>query len=395
MDIKEKDKRLEAITLLGNIEHSAIIGELSDLDNYSKLLEDYQQFVYKIISKHLIEYKYRKREDLSKRGIDIEIGYDYEWHIAGDSFNIYLYSGDPLYDIVNILLLATKIKLAWFTSKVNMRNIREERSLIDITMGIDAGWVLLSKRPWRIELSDDVPRIEGPPVNRLKTIAMLASKGRFSKIFLTEPAFRFAKSKSNIPLRVIQKNDIQVEGTMSNLQLFELAAFWDHEVFEYLPDGLKEDILGNLEQAFKKIYPTKQHLWVYPLVFRYYLRQEDDQVVMAERLDSIIKHGVALLRSFTENEIKESIDYYITINNMIGNAYILRNRYDDDIRMALKTFRNTLRYAPNNIQSAFKLAECMITKKNYDSASKLYRYILTIDPDNVKARKLLDEMEKI
>jgi len=391
----EKEKRIEVVTLFGNIENSAIIGELSDLGKYGKLLEEFQQIVYRLISKHLAEYKYKSREDLSQRGIDIEIGYDYEWHIAGDSFSVYLYSGDPIYDIQNILLLAIKIKLAWFTSHTNMRNIREERPLIDITIGIDAGWVLLSQRPWRSELSDTVPRVEGQPVNRSRTIAMFANKGKFSKIFLSDTAIRFAKSKSSIPLRVIQEDDIQIDGTISNIRLFELAAYWDHEVFEFLPDGLKEDILGNLEQAFKKISPTKQFLWVYPLMFRYYLREEDDQVIRAERLDSIIKQGVALLRSFTEDEIKNFTDYYITINNMIGTAYFLRNRYDDDMRMALKIFRDTLRYAPNNIQAGFKLAECMITKKNYNSASKLYRYILTIDPDNSKARKLLDEMEKI
>ena len=395
MNQVEKDKRIEVAALFGNIEHSTIIGELSDLNNYSKLLEEFQQLTYKTISKHLAEYKYKRRDDFSQRGIDIEVGYDYEWHISGDSFYIYLYSGDPIYDIQNILLIATKIKLAWFTSNTNMRNIREERPLIDVNMGIDAGWVLLSLRPWRTELSDTIPRIEGQPVNRSRTFAMLASKGIFSKIFLSEPATRFAKSKSSIPLRVVREDGLQIEGILPTFQLFELACYWDHEVFDFLPDGLKEDILGNLEQAFRKITPTKQHLWIYPLVFRYYLRDEDDQVIKAERLDSVIKYGVALLRSFTEDEIKKFTNYYITINNMIGTAYLLRNRYDDDIRMALKTFRDTLRYSPNNVQAAFKLAECMITKKNYNSASKLYRYILTIDPDNAKARKLLDEMEKI
>lgn len=390
-----KDREIEAVTLFGNLEHSSAIGELRDLDNYSKLLEEFQQLTFNIITKHLEEYKYSKRVEKARRGTDIAVGKDYDWNIYGDSFHIYLYSGNITYDMSNILLIAMKIQLAWFTSQTNMKNMKEDRPLLDLNMGIDSGMVILGVRTWRHEMGDLTPRIEGQPVNRSRTIAMLANNGKLSKIFLSEHATKVIRMKPNLPIRLVQEDTSTLEGIIQDIPLYELAAYWDHEVFDFLPEGMKEEILGNLEQAFQRITPAKTHLWLYPLVFRYYLRDEEDQMLKIMRLDSIIKYGVSLLRSFTEEEIKRYCDYYITINNMIGMAYFLRNRYEDDIRMAANTFRETLRYTPKNIQAVFKLAECMIAYKNYNAASKLYRYILNVDPDNAKARELLKEMEKI
>ncbi len=70
--------------------------------------------------------------------------------------------------------------------------------------------------------------------------------------------------------------------------------------------------------------------------------------------------------------------YSITIYTHLGDAYIEVGEND----LAIQMYEKALKIQPNNITTINKLAIAFHMKKDYDTAFKICKRVLDIDPDN-------------
>ena len=108
-------KETNATILFADLMNSTELAKNLTLLEYDDMLGNFQDTMFEVISHHLDYFGYEGE------------GVDSEWSISGDELRVFLYSENMDYDILNALLIATKIKLAWLSSDFNQRVLSEER----------------------------------------------------------------------------------------------------------------------------------------------------------------------------------------------------------------------------------------------------------------------------
>lgn len=178
-----------AVILFVDIIDSSELSNVLTFEEYDAFVSSFQSVAKDVLAQHLLQN--REYGGKSKRR--------FETSIRGDELCVILYSEVPheqeeryrRLDVKTALALAIDMKRRWLCSDQNFSRIRDGKSIIDIGIGINCGYVVVGNH-WRIS-SDHVVREECTPegyaINLAKRIEGYSRSGTYSKIFASRSVF--------------------------------------------------------------------------------------------------------------------------------------------------------------------------------------------------------------
>lgn len=350
-----------ATILIADLVNSTEMSKNLTLQEYDEMIVDFQSTMYEIVSNHLSHYDYKGH------------GHDSYWSIAGDEMRVFLYSGAPLYDVRNALLIAIKIKLAWLISGFNERILKEGRLVSRIGVGINCGKVIKNIREWRVKTGEDKPNVEGYAINVTKRIESTSRQGSVYQIMVGDSLYRRYQESNSLNVAFSKPRSLVFKGLGQNIPVYEILSFINFEILSSMPVCFQEGLVEKMHYA---VTQPMAEPWIFITLLRHYV-----SLIAAGRHEYLESHAIELAK-----QALEVVGYTPVIYNMLGWFHI----YGKSIRnldMALQYFDESLNLEPKNRAALLHKARILDTTGRGDLARRVYEEILLHNPNHPEARK--------
>ncbi|GAG04039.1 unnamed protein product, partial [marine sediment metagenome] len=263
------------------------------LQEYDDMLGDFQDTMFEVVSHHLDYFGYKGH------------GIDSEWSISGDELRVFLYSENMDFDIRNVLLIATKIKLAWLSSNFNQRVLREQRLVSRIGVGINCGRVIKDVRPWRVKIGKAEPNIEGYAINLTKRIESASREGNVYQIMVGASLYKRCQQNSQLNVAFSNPKSLVFKGLGQKIPVYEVTSFVNFEIMSSMPVSLQEGLLEKIESTVRDAMPEP---WIFIVLLRSYISM----------LNSSNDEGIDLKALEIGQQALEVVEYKPVIYNILG-----------------------------------------------------------------------------
>jgi class 3 adenylate cyclase len=253
-----------AVVLFVDVVDSAELSNVLSYEQYDEFISDFQQVAKKILSDNLIN---NPEYSLAKPPC-------WEATIRGDELCVILYSGNESdlpetsrRDVKTAMRLAIEMKRKWLSSERNIERVIDNKSPIHISIGINAGYVIVNKHH-RISSGRKLEQIltgEGFAINLAKRIEGHSRTGKYSKIFVGRSVFNILSV--NYQIAFDDASMVQFKGISQTIPVYEVKSFGHVEDAEFKPKLEAEEM-----QIFEKVIEQNPHdLWVlFDLAHQYY-----------------------------------------------------------------------------------------------------------------------------
>jgi len=277
-----------ATILFANLINPPRLGENLTILQYEDMLRDFQNTMYEVISHHLEFFGY------------VGIGVDHELSIMGDEIRVFLYSGQVQFDIRNALLIAIKIKLAWFVSTFNQRMSDEKGQLSSIGIGINCGKVVKDLRTWRVRMGDIHPNIEGYIISQTRHIQLASQEGVVSQIMVGTNFYERCRLNTRINIAFSPQKFLNVKGLDQRIPAYEVFSFVNFVIIPSMPEKIESVINNRIPKP-----------WIFIILLRSYistLAMGDDEHLSAKAVE-------------LAQQALKVLDYKVIIYNMLDWLY--------------------------------------------------------------------------
>lgn len=360
-------KESNATILFADLMNSTELAKNLTLQEYDDMLGDFQDTMFEVVSHHLDYFGYKGN------------GIDSEWSISGDELRVFFYSENMDFDIRNVLLIATKIKLAWLSSNFNQRVLREQRLVSRIGVGINCGRVIKDVRPWRVKIGKAEPNIEGYAINLTKRIESASREGNVYQIMVGASLYKRCQQNSQLNVAFSNPKSLVFKGLGQKIPVYEVTSFVNFEIMSSMPASLQEGLLEKIESTVRDAMPEP---WIFIVLLRSYismLNSSNDEDVDRKALE-------------VGQQALEVVEYKPVIYNILGWLHT----YGKNVRnleMAFHYFDQSLGLQPNNEAALLNRARILEEMGQSDLARHAYQEILFQNRQHPVARRKIAEYQ--
>ncbi len=360
-------KESNATILFADLMNSTELAKNLTLQEYDDMLGDFQDTMFEVVSHHLDYFGYKGN------------GIDSEWSISGDELRVFLYSENMDFDIRNVLLIATKIKLAWLSSNFNQRVLREQRLVSRIGVGINCGRVIKDVRPWRVKIGKAEPNIEGYAINLTKRIESASREGNVYQIMVGASLYKRCQQNSQLNVAFSNPKSLVFKGLGQKIPVYEVTSFVNFEIMSSMPVSLQEGLLEKIESTVRDAMPEP---WIFIVLLRSYISMSNlsnDEDVDLKALE-------------IGQQALEVVEYKPVIYNILGWLHT----YGKNVRnleMAFHYFDQSLGLQPNNEAALLNRARILEEMGQSDLARHAYQEILFQNRQHPVARRKIAEYQ--
>jgi len=248
-------KRMAVVVFIDVVD-SAELSNVLTYEQYNVFINDFQNVAKEVVKNNLIE--------------NLEYNMDkhrcWEASIRGDELCVILYSDvdEKLVkfyrkkDIKTAVLLAIEMKRKWLTCKRNDIRIKDNKIPIEISTGINAGFIIIGKHQ-RITYDQKLIKeksAEGYTINLAKRIEGHSRNGKFSKIFVGRSVYNTLAIDFQIAFD--QAYLALFKGISQTIPVYEIKSFGHVEDTEFVPKLDDNEI-----EIFEKAVEQNPHdLWL-------------------------------------------------------------------------------------------------------------------------------------
>ena len=360
-------KESNATILFADLMNSTELAKNLTLQEYDDMLGAFQDTMFEVVSHHLDYFGYKGN------------GIDSEWSISGDELRVFLYSENMDFDIRNVLLIATKIKLAWLSSNFNQRVLREQRLVSRIGVGINCGRVIKDVRPWRVKIGKAEPNIEGYAINLTKRIESASREGNVYQIMVGASLYKRCQQNSQLNVAFSNPKSLVFKGLGQKIPVYEVTSFVNFEIMSSMPVSLQEGLLEKIESTVRDAMPEP---WIFIVLLRSYISMSNlsnDEDIDLKALE-------------IGQQALEVVEYKPVIYNILGWLHT----YGKNVRnleMAFHYFDQSLGLQPKNEAALLNRARILEEMGQSDLARHAYQEILFQNRQHPVARRKIAEYQ--
>lgn len=272
-------KKRKAVILFADIMNSSELSNALSFKAYDEFVKEFQERMIDVLKKHIIEEREYCADNKRK----------FEASVRGDEVCLILYSNvdekeEETYrkkDIKLSLLIAIDMKRRWFTGSKNVERIREGRSIVDIGIGINCGYVIVDDH-LRIGTDGKIgsrETAEGYAINLAKRIEGYSRSGEYSKIFVSRSIYSALRIEFQIAFSHV--HIVSFKGIAQTIPVYEIKSVGHVEDTAFAPSFSEEE-----ETIYERAVEYNPHdLWlILDLAHCYFDKERYNKAVGKYRL---------------------------------------------------------------------------------------------------------------
>ncbi len=277
--VTRSPQRRMAVILFIDIADSSELSNVLSFEKYDELVWSFQTVAKGVLQRHVQENTDYTADTHRK----------YETSMRGDEMCTILYShvgaeDEQKYRQKNIrtaLQLAIEMKRKWLCGEWNCARINDGKSIIDIGIGINCGYVIVDKH-WRVDQKGEISpqeSAEGYAINLAKRIEGYSRSGVYSKIFVSRSVYNILRIDFQIAFS--QVHMALFKGIAQAVPVYEIKSFGHVEDTSFRPELSAEEV-----HPYKKAVDYNPHeLWlILDLAHHYYDRENYEAAAQNYRL---------------------------------------------------------------------------------------------------------------
>ena len=261
--------RKRAVILFADIMNSSELANSLIFEEYNVFVEEFQQVMGEVLNGNILCMK------------EYSPGSNFEASIRGDEVCLILYTDNIEEDIKTVFRVAVEMKRKWLTSKKNVQRIKDGRNIIDIGIGVNCGYLIVSDHHRIVGKKITSQRTaEGYSINLAKRIEGYSREGDYSKIFVSRSVFNILRVKFQIAFSRVHRATFK--GIAQRIPIYEVKSVGHVEQTEFPTAKLSE----RDEEIYDQAVESNPHdLWlILDLAHHYFDKEEYDKAVETYRL---------------------------------------------------------------------------------------------------------------
>jgi hypothetical protein len=341
------------------------------LQEYDEMIVDFQSTLSLVTSSHLKNFGYvGDREDS-------------EWSIAGDELSVFLYSGNPRFDVRNALILAVKLKLGWLTSVFNQKIFMEGRPVSRISVGINCGGMIKDDRQGHMGPGQGQYRIEREAIRVTKRIESKAREGTVYQVMVGKSAYQVCNEGRQINVTFSEPIREVTEGQKNASSVYEVVSLIDYEIVPTMPDSMKDRLTEAMEYTIVKSVPEP---WIYFTLLRYYISR-----ILSGEHKEVGGKAVKLA-----DQALKVLEYKKTIYNILGWLYIYCDSLHNQEK-GLQYFEKVLELDPQDRAALLHRTRILEKREEIELSGESFEDLLRRNPERLytKNKQAQDEAPQL